>query len=154
MSLHKFQQSNLSNDYWIDTKYCFDQGCVNKEMLFEFFGSFSSDNTLMVCANMISEVKAYQDWYECTAFILNIMKSLSLDSWLNIMKYEGIKGDEISLHALAQIYQRHVMVHTKSKLWTTVKLDTNITEEKLHDICDVHLLYLGNDIYARLKKKP
>ena len=73
-------------------------------MLFELFGKFSGDDTITVRANMIGEVKSYRLWYKRAAFILNIMKSDSMDSWLNIMKYEGFKGDEILLHTLAQIY--------------------------------------------------
>ena len=152
MSIQEFNQSYLSKYYVLDTTFCFDHRNVNEDMLFELFGSFSNDDTITVCANMITEVKSYQEWYEQAASILNIMKSSSIESWLNVMKYEGIKGDEISLHALARIYQRHIMVHTKSKPWTTVKLDSKISEEKLHEICDVHLLYLGNDVYCLLKK--
>ena len=48
-------------------------------------------------------------------FIMNVMKSTDLDTWLNIMKYKGIKGDEIALHALARVYQYHLVVYTKSK---------------------------------------
>ena len=153
MPLHVFQQSALSEDYYADTTFCFNHSCVNEDMLFELFRSFSNDDTITVHANMITEVKTYKDWHEHAAFILNIMKSLSIDSWLNIMKYKGIKGDEISLHALGRIYQCHIMVHTKTKPWTTVKIDKNITEDKLHEICNVHLLFLGNDVYARLLKK-
>ena len=148
MSIYEFLQSILSKDYALDTMFCFDHGTMNGDMLFELFRSFSNDDTIMVHANMITEVKAYQEWYEHAAFILNIMKSSSIDSWLNMMKYEGIKGDEISLHTLVRIYQRHIMVHTKSKPWTTVKLDKQINEEKLHEICDIHLLYMGNDMYV------
>ena len=98
MSLSDFQCSELSKDYWVDTRCCFDQGVVNEDMLFQLFGKFLDDDTITVRANMISEVKTYLSWYERAAFILNIMKSDNMESWLNKMKYEGIKGDEISLH--------------------------------------------------------
>ena len=102
---------------------------------------------------MLAEVKQYRDWYESAAYIMNIMKSTDMDTWLNIMKYEGIKGDEISLHALARIYQRHVVIHTKSRPWTTIKLNETITESRLSEVCDIHLLYMGNHVYAELVPK-
>ena len=154
MTLSDFQCSELSKDYWVDTRCCFDWGVVNEDMLFELFSKFSEDGTITVRANMISEVKSYKLWYEGAAFILNIMKSDSIDSWLNIMKYEGIKGDEISLHALARIYNWHIVVHTKGWPWTTVKLDDNITESRLPEVCDIHLLFMGNYIFTELKRKP
>ena len=154
MSLCEFQQSPLSSEYYVDTKYSFDEDSVRDDMLFELFSNFSNDDTITVRVNMISEVKSYQEWYERALFIMNIMKSRSIESWLNIMKYEGIKGDEISLHALARIYQRHVVVYMKARPWTTVKLDDKVTESRLIDICDVHLLYMGKDIFIELKRKP
>ena len=154
MSLSDFQCSELSKDYWVDMRCCFAQGVVNEDMLFELFGKFSEDDTITVRANMIREVKSYKLWYERAAFILNIMKSDSIDSWLNIMKYEGIKGDEISLHTLAWIYNRHIVVHTKGRPWTTMKLDDTITESHLSEVCNVHLLYMDNYVFAELKRKP
>ena len=123
-------------------------------MLFELFGRFSDDDTITVRAKMISEVKTYLSWYERAAFIYNIMKPDTMESWLNIMKYEGIKGDEISLHTLAHIYQQHIVVHTKGRPWTMVKRDDKMTESHLPEVCNVHLLYMGNYVFAELKRKP
>ena len=153
MMLNNFQKSDLSKDYWVDTKICYDRDVVQEDMLFELFGRFSNDDTLTVRANMLVEVKQYRDWYESAAYIMNIMKSTDMDTWLNIMKYEGIKGDEISLHALARIYQRHVIIHTKSRPWMTIKLNETITESRLSEVCNIHLLYMGNHVYAELVLK-
>ena len=87
-------------------------------------------------------------------YILNIIKEMDLDSWLNIMKYEGIRGDEVAIHALARAYQRHVIVYTKNRPWTTIKPDGTLNEDNLWDMCDVHLLYLGQHVYVELKRKP
>ena len=154
MSLSEFQNSLLRDRYWVDTHHCLDKDGVKEDMLFKLFGNFSDDNSITVRANMISEVKNHLEWYECAAFILNIMKQSSMETWLNIMKYEGIKGDEISIHALSRIYKRHVVVYTKSRPWTTVKLSDDITENMLSDICDIQLLYMGNSVFAELKQKP
>ena len=154
MSLSEFQKSPLCDRYWVDTWHCFDKDGVKEDMLFELFGNFSDDNSITVRANMISEVKNNLEWYECATFILSIMKQSSMETWLNIMKYEGIKGDEISLHALSRIYQCHIVVYTKSQPWTMVKLNDNIMENMLCDICDIQLLYMGNSVFAELKQKP
>ena len=154
MSLSEFQKSPLCERYWVDTCHCFDKDGVKEDMPFELFGNFSDDDCITVRANMIAELKTNLEWYKHATFILNIMKQSSLETWLNVMKYEGIKGDKISLHALSRIYQCFVVVYTKSRPWTTVKLDDNITENMLCDICDIHLLYIGNSVFSELKQKP
>ena len=58
------------------------------------------------------------------------------------------------MHALAQIYNRHIVVHSKGHLWTTVKLDENITEDRLLEVCEIHLLYMGSYVFTELKRKP
>ena len=153
VSLSDFQKRSLSDEYWVDTSICYDIDGVREDMLFELLGRFSQDDPTMVRANMLTEVKQYKEWYERAAYIMNVMKSTDLDTWLNIMKYEGIKGDEIALHALARVYQCHVVVYTKSRPWTTVKFTSKMTEEKLPKVCDIHLLYMGNHVFAELKRK-
>ena len=153
VSLSDFQKSSLSDEYWVDTSICYDINGVREDMLFELFGCFSQDDPTMVHANMLTEVKQYKEWYERAVFIMNIMKSTDLDTWLNIMKYEGIKGNEIALYALARVYQRHVIVYTKSRPWTTVNFTSKMTEEKLPEVCDIDLLYMGNHVFAELKRK-
>ena len=104
MSLSDFHKSSFSDKYWADTSICYDIDGVREDMLFELFGRFSQDDPTTVRANMLTEVKQYKEWYEQAAYIMNVMKSTDLDTWLNIMKYEGIKGNEIALHALARVY--------------------------------------------------
>ena len=38
MTLNDFQKSDLSKDYWVDTKICYDRDGVREDMLFELFG--------------------------------------------------------------------------------------------------------------------
>ena len=123
-------------------------------MLFELFGTYSAEDSVTVRATAITEVEENYEWYDKASYILNIIKSTDLDSWLNIMKYEGIRGDEITIYALSKKYQRHVVVYTKNRPWTTIKPDGTLNEDNLWEMCDVHLLYLGQHVYAELKRKP
>ena len=154
LNIGDFHKSLLADRYWVDTRICFDKDGVCDDMLFELFGSYSADDSITVRATTIAEVKDNYDWYDKASYILNIIKGTDLDSWLNIMKYEGIHGDEITIHALSRIYQRHVVVYSKNRPWTTIKPDGTLNKENLWEMCDVHLLYLGQHVYAELKRKP
>ena len=154
LNLSDFHKSSLSDKYWVDTRMCYDKDGVRDDMLFELFGSYSADDAITVRATAITEVKDNYEWYDKATYIMNIIKGTDLDSWLNIMKYEGIRGDETTIHALARVYQRHVVVYTKNRPWTTIKPDGTLNEENLWEMCDVHLLYLGQHVYAELKLKP
>ena len=105
LNLGDFHKSSLADRYWVDTRICFDKDGVCDDMLFELFGSFSANDSITVQATAITEVKDNYDWYNKASYILNMIKGTDLDSWLNIMKYEGIRGDEIMIHALARVYQ-------------------------------------------------
>ena len=62
--------------------------------------------------------------------------------------------DELMLFALARTYQRHVVVFTHNKCWSTIGSDDFISREHLLEICDLKLLYIGQHMFAELKQKP
>ena len=43
------------------------------------------------------------------------------------------------------------MVFMDNKLWSTVVEGHQLSLDELYNICDIHLLYLGQDMYGELK---
>ena len=49
------------------------------------------------------------------------------------------------------MYQRHVLVVTSEKVWTTIPTSFQKTDDEICRLCDVHLLYICRDTCAVLK---
>ena len=47
--------------------------------------------------------------------------------------------------------QRHALVVTSEKVWTTIPPSFQKTDDEIHRLCDIHLLYVCRDTYAVLK---
>ena len=79
---------------------------------------------------------------------------ISACEWANGMLLCDTPSDEIAIFVLSKMYQRHTVVVTSAKLWSTVELDALITEEQLMDMCDLQLLYIEPGVFRELCCKP
>ena len=70
------------------------------------------------------------------------------------MRSESVFTDELMLYALACTYQHHVVMFTSMRYWSKVGSDEPITGTHLLEICEVHLLYIGQHMYGELKLCP
>ena len=64
-----------------------------------------------------------------------------------------VYGDELMLYVLARTFQCHV-VFNKHKCWTTIRSNEYITRQHLLELCDIHLVYIGQHMFAELHQKP
>ena len=96
---------------------------------------------------LVSQDVAY--WIHVGSVVLP-MKVLDFETWLTMMKIPICAVDELMLFILCKIHDRHTMVFTNSKLWTTVKENNNLSLDELYTICDMCLVYLGQDLYGEL----
>ena len=65
------------------------------------------------------------------------------------------KGDELAIYAMCHMLKRHAFVYTRTKPWTIV--DSNVGKLSVPELCmlcDVRLIYLGNNRFGELKCKP
>ena len=65
------------------------------------------------------------------------------------------KGDELAIYAMCDMLKRHAFIYTRTRPWTTV--DSNVGKLDIAELCmlcDVYLIYLGNNRYSELKCKP
>ena len=70
------------------------------------------------------------------------------------MRNQNTFGDKLMLFALARIFQRHVVVYGKNRCWCTIGTDKPINGDRLLKICQVHLVYIGENMYGELRRKP
>ena len=116
--------------------------------LYDIFGCYSLDDPNVVKNNVIQEIEKNIQWYSNTGHICLTMKGLNIKTWLNKMKKPRTAADELMLYALSILYHRHIIVYTKLQPWTTLKLGINntLSTSEMHELCDTHLLFLGNNL--------
>ena len=71
------------------------------------------------------------------------------------MTYWENSADELALYALSDLMKQHTIVITSTKPWSTVHPDVVLKDiHRLLDVCSVKLLYLGNNKFGRLHRRP
>ena len=71
------------------------------------------------------------------------------------MTYWENSADELALYALSDLTKQHTVVITSTKPWSTVHSDIVLKDiHGLLDVCGVKLLYLGNNKFSRLRRRP
>ena len=80
-----------------------------------------------------------------------VSQDIEFDTWLRKVRSNDYIGDEFCLSALCQMCQRHALVITSNKIWTTLPPNFNKTDEEIRRLCDVHMLYVCKDMYTILK---
>ena len=103
---------------------------------------------------MFQFVAATQKRYNWNAHLYLTMNQLTLDTWIQKMIFWENCADALAIYCLSDMLGIHTTVLTRSKPWTTVSGDYIGGVEDLLRISGVCLVYLGQDRYARLLKKP
>ena len=81
-------------------------------------------------------------------------KNWSLNEWCDVMGKQTTSVDELAIFALSKIYQRHTVISNASKPCSTLEPDGEMLEEELYEHCQILLVYMGQDQYATLHRKP
>ena len=83
------------------------------------------------------------------------MHGTNLDGWVKTMTDCLNRGDELAIYALCDMLKRHAFVFTRTKPWTTADGSIrSLTVPELCMMCDVRLIYLGNNKFGEIKCKP
>ena len=80
-----------------------------------------------------------------------VSQDIEFDTWFRKVRSNDYIGDEFCLSALCQMCQRHALVVTSNKIWTTIPPNFNKTDDEIRWLCDVHMLYVCKDTYTILK---
>ena len=155
-TIEDFEQSELAEDYYVETINLRYGKLENKNHLFDVFSKYCGyDDSTYTRLDMLTFVAENTTRYEWNAHVLLKMHGTNLDGWVKTMKDCLNRGDELAIYALCDMLKRHAFVFTRTKPWTTVDSSIgSLTVPELCMMCDVRLIYLGNNKFGEIKCKP
>ena len=150
-----FAQSELATDYYVETVNIRCGRYENKNHLFDEFATFCGyDDSVYLRIDMINHIAENSARYESDAHVLLTMHGSNLARWSARMTDPLNKGDELCIYLLCDMLKWHAFVYTKTKPWTTVDGSiANLTVEELCMLCNVRLIFLGDNNFGVLKYK-
>ena len=155
-TIDDFEQSELAEDYYVETINLRYGKLENKNHLFDVFSKYCGyDDSTYTRLDMLTFLAENTTRYEWNAHVLLKMHGTNLDSWVKTMTDCLNRGDELAIYALCDMLKRHAFVFTWTKPWTTVDGSIgSLTVPELCMMCDVRLIYLGNNKFGEIKCKP
>ena len=143
-TVEEFNDSELSSDY------------ENKNHLFDVFASFCGyDDSIYLQIDMLNHIANNNTRCEWDAHVLLTMHGSNLAQWCAKMTDPLNKGDELCVYTLCGMLKWHAFIFTKTKPWITVDGSiADLTMAELCIICDMHLIFLGDNNFGVLKYKP
>ena len=124
---------------------------VNPNLMFTVFTAFGERSPGEVRKDMINWIESNHESFKLHTFMAMASWDMDFDTWINNVKSNDYIGDEFCLSALSQMFQRHALVVTSVKLWTTIPPSFQKTDDEIRRLCDIHLLYMCMDTYSVLK---
>ena len=155
-----FPKTRLAKTYSLDMKRWVNGSFMNPNAMFELFGEFNNESGMQIRKRMFKfiEITRQRKAEDCDllkdTWITLHMQGLSAEDWSKNMMKCDTPGDEIALHILCRMFNRHCVVVTSAKMWSTVKTDRPICEEKLMEICDLKFLFVEPRVFGELRSKP
>ena len=124
---------------------------INPNLMFTMFTAFGEKSPGELRKDMIDWIEENKEKFKTHVFMAMTTKDMEFDSWFKSVRSNDFIGDEFCLSALCQMCQRHAMVVTSSKIWTTIPSNYNKNDDEIRRLCDVHMLYVCRDTYTILK---
>ena len=154
--LRYLPKSELSLTYVLDTQNLYWPGAVNRSHVFDLFAEFSLHKDCgKARLDMINFVSDNRKRYVIDGHVVLKMHETNLNAWACKMTYWENSADKLALYALSDFKKQHTVVITSTKPWSTVHPDIVLKDiHGLLDVCSVKLLYLGNNKFGRLHRKP
>ena len=119
--------------------------------MFTVFTAFGERSPREVRKDMIDWIDSNLESFKSHVFMAMASRDIDFNTWFSEVKSNNFIGDEFCLSALCQMCQRHALVVTSGRLWTTILPSFQKTDDEIRRLCDIHLLYVCRDTYAVLK---
>ena len=149
-----FKNSKWANYFTVDTLNIVRNGRVNANHVFHLFGSYSGHTGTEVRVNLLKNIANDLDFYKQQCTVCLQMRSITFEKWVKLIADECVFCDELALMGLCNLYQRHCVVLTQDKLWSTIQVDTPLNLLDLLKEYSVCLIYLGNLRFGVLTWRP
>ena len=154
LTVSDYLQSHYAAAYRIDVSNVYWGGEVNSGHLFDIFSMFlahkDSVKTRLDLIKFVTDNYRRYSW-DCDLYLR--MNNLTLNDWVEKMTYWGNCGDALTAYALCDMIGVHCCILTRTKPWTTVSSSFRGTEMDVLKLCQIRLVYLGNDKFGCLFPK-
>ena len=146
-----FKQTSFSEDYDVDTSYLYPKGRrTNNYHVYDMFGRLAGMDGIETKKCMLQEIEAHQSFYQARGNVVLSMLRLTIEDWIAMHKHKRMRADELCVFALSVLFDRHTVIFTASKPWTTLDPVGHSNHNNFLTLCDFHLLNLGDNMYINL----
>ena len=149
-----FSNSYLAKDHWPDSSRCHQNGKLNPNHVFEVFGEIVNKDAITIRKEMIEFVDNMRVDFKDSCGTTLTMKGTDVNRWIERMKNNDEPGDEICIYLLGRMSFLHTVVLTGDGCWTTMDTTRASSATELIQNCRIHLLYLGKNCFALIRKRP
>ena len=154
LTVAEFLQTHYVAYFKIDISNVHWGGEINASHLFDIYCNYHPQkDSVQTRIDMISFVTSNYRRYSWDCDLFLRMNKLTLNNWISKMSYWGNSRDALATYAMSDMYGIHTCIVTKSNPWTTVLNTFQGSDIDILKLCQVKLVYLGNDKYGRLIPK-
>ena len=158
LTVSDFENCPLAKDHWLDLPMECSRHKGRKKRdpnrVFEAFGSYSDHEADEVREEMLSAISNDFNYYQTVAWLILQLRKTTLSDWCQVMRAVTTPADELAIFTLSKLYNRHSVVYTKDKTWSTIGTSTPMNEKDVYQQCDLKFILMGKDHYVQLIKKP
>ena len=145
----------LSDQYYLDTSHCVTKSKrFNNKCLYDTFAEYCTLTGAEVKIKLLQELKAKEEWYTKASAACLGMRSVTYSDWHKKLQKAHTWPNELALYALCILFRRNAYVFNNGRIWTTPDVKPNMTIGTIQEMCKTTLLYLGNNIYGILRRRP
>ena len=144
----------MGKHYWIDIRHCFTVEQLNPNNVLEYFSTFSSLDPVTLCSTVIEMIPEERPYWTHASAVVCQMNFITFDEWETMMQKDNCMCDELMVFMLSRMHYCHTMIYTANRVWCTIRNIEGMDNSEIHSKCDIHLVYLGNNTYSELKRKP
>ena len=156
VSVQEYSRSVFAERYVLDTVNLYWPGRLNRHHVYDLFLEYlTHGDSGKTRIDMLDFVTKNESRYLMDCHTVLKMHELNLDTWAqHVVCFEN-GADELAIYALSDLVQVHTTILMKTKPWTTLHPDLQLQDTfQMLEICDVNLVFLGNDQYGVLRKRP
>ena len=127
---------------WTFKRFVKSNKQFNPAGLFELFGSFSDQSADDVRDCFIGWI--YDNYNNVKGWLKMAVKhkKIELNDWVEKMRLNTTRGDDIALYLLCRMYNKHAYVHTARYGWSTLPFKTETPFMEIAAKCDIELVLL------------
>ena len=154
MDINVFENNTLSDQYYLDMTHCVTRSKrFNCKCLYDTFANYCMLDGKEVKKALVSELKSKEVWYERAGSACLGMRGVTFKNWLAKLERLRTWPNELVLYALSVLFQRNAIVFSCGRVWTTLEDLPDMDLGVVQEMCKTTLLYLGNNLYAMLRRR-